>query len=659
MTPQQIGFPRDGHPPMHIRRATTTDIESICRVHIDAFPGFFMTLLGRRFLAEYYRTVLAAPKGICLVATDDSHEESQVVGFVAGFVDVAAFYTLMRRRRPQLAISAMTHVITHPWIVLRLLQTVRRVSDEADKGVVTATTAELSSIGVRTSTEGRGIGRQLVVEFVNQAHGQRAESVVLTTDARDNDAVNRFYVKLGFVQQRQFTAPGKRHMNEYRLDLDPEQPWSPEAPLVADSVETPPMTTTQALSPGRPQKPLRALFVTHWYEPEPVIRPGSLARGLADRGHHVEVITGFPNYPTGKVYEGFTIRPQTVERKDNVVVRRMAMFPDRSASAVRRLVSHASLALSSAVVLPFRVPQTDVVWIHSPSPPPALVTVVMTTMFRKPFVYEVQDLWPEAISASGVSTNGAIISAIEQINKRIYKRVDAFVVITQSLKEDLIAKGVPSDRIHVIPNWVEGKYQPTEPDPAIVSELNAGSRLVVLYGGNLGKAQALSNVVNAAALLDDTVRIAMIGTGVEAEQLKAQATKQGVENIVFHGHRPHDDMPKYYAAADALLVHLSPNDEFSRIIPSKLTAYLACGKPIIAVAGGEAARVVRDSGAGLVVKPGDPEALAAGIIQMQNTSSAERVEMGQKAREYYLAFFDRDRSVDQYADLFLSLTKRG
>ncbi len=404
---------------------------------------------------------------------------------------------------------------------------------------------------------------------------------------------------------------------------------------------------------------MKALFVTHWYEPEPVIRPGSLARGLADRGHEVDVVTGYPNYPTGQLYPGYPLRLHRVDREKGITIHRMPMFPDRSASAIRRLFSHTTLALSSAVILPWRVPKSDVVWIHSPSPPSAIVTVILTSLFRRPFVYEIQDLWPEAVTASGVSTNRWIIGAIERINRTIYRRVDAFVVITESLKEDLIAKGVPGDRIHIIPNWVEGdKYHPMAADPVIARELNAGDRFQVMYGGNLGKSQVLSNVIDAAAHLDDTVRFSMIGTGVDADDLKLAAKKRGLTNIVFHGHRPHESMPTYYAAADALLVHLSPHDELSRIIPSKLTAYMACGRPVIGVVGGEAARIIRESGAGLVVRPGDPEALAAAVRTMRDTSESERIEMGHRAHAYYLEHFDRDRSVDQYADLFNSLAAR-
>ncbi len=211
---------------MPIRPATPVDLGAICDVHIDAFPGFFLTTLGRGFLKEYYATILRAPKGICLVVTD---ETSSLVGFVAGFVDNAGFYSLLRTRKVPLALQAARHVATHPWLVVRLFKTAARVSSSAETTEDTSTVAELSSIGVRRSAEGRGHGKDLVVAFVQRAHELAATSVFLTTDAEGNDAVNTFYARLGFEFTERFEAPGHRQMNKYTLNLDPSVPWNPPA----------------------------------------------------------------------------------------------------------------------------------------------------------------------------------------------------------------------------------------------------------------------------------------------------------------------------------------------------------------------------------------------------------------------------------------------
>jgi ribosomal protein S18 acetylase RimI-like enzyme len=207
-----------------IRSATAADLRTICDIHTDAFPGFFMTLLGKKFLARYYQTVLDAPQGICLVALDD---KAVPAGFVAGFVDVGAFYHLLRQRKFSLGLSVASHLVTHPWLIVRLMQTLSRVRTAANPVANTKETAELSSIGVRRDAEGRGLGKELVLAFVAEAHQMRASSVLLTTDAKNNESVNRFYTRLGFLLTHEFVAPGKRPMNEYKLKLDPDVAWAP------------------------------------------------------------------------------------------------------------------------------------------------------------------------------------------------------------------------------------------------------------------------------------------------------------------------------------------------------------------------------------------------------------------------------------------------
>jgi N-acetylglutamate synthase-like GNAT family acetyltransferase len=211
-------------PDMTVRMATPSDIATVCDIHVEAFPGFFLTMLGKGFLAEYYATVMAAPKGICLVALD---EASTPVGFVAGFVDNAGFYSLLRARKVTLALRAARHLVTHPWQLLRMVKTAARVSSAADTDQDTSSMAELSSIGVRPSVGGRGYGKDLVVAFVQRAYDLAATSVFLTTDAVENEEVNTFYVRLGFTLGPQYTAPGRRQMNKYTLQLDPNTPWSP------------------------------------------------------------------------------------------------------------------------------------------------------------------------------------------------------------------------------------------------------------------------------------------------------------------------------------------------------------------------------------------------------------------------------------------------
>ncbi len=201
-------------PPSLIRAVRANDLSQVVAVHQQAFRGFHMTLLGPRFLHGYYRAVLDYPAAIFLAAMEDS----QMLGFVAGFVNPPRFYTHLRSRKRSLALAAATHLCLRPHLWRRTLHSMRRAQTLADTDDQPHL-AELASIGVSPIAQGRGVGKQLTRAFLEAARQQRATEVLLTTDAHNNDAVNRFYQNLGFRCVRQFWHTPDRLMNEYRIAL--------------------------------------------------------------------------------------------------------------------------------------------------------------------------------------------------------------------------------------------------------------------------------------------------------------------------------------------------------------------------------------------------------------------------------------------------------
>jgi len=402
------------------------------------------------------------------------------------------------------------------------------------------------------------------------------------------------------------------------------------------------------------------LLLSQWYIPEPDIKVHLLGKGLVARGHQVTSITGFPNYPQGRIYPGFHQRLWQWEHRDGVRVLRLPLYPDHSHSAVRRILNYVSFAASASLMGPVLCGAADVMWVYHPPLTVGIPAWWISLLRHIPFVYEIQDMWPETVVASGMMSSELVAKWLGGLAQFVYRRAAAITVISPGFKRNLVAKGVPPEKIHVIPNWAdEDIYKPVPPDPGLAVQHGLSGRFNIIYAGNMGTAQALSNVIEAADLLRDLpqIQFVFIGDGVEEPALRRRAHERGLENVRFLGRQPAAEMPRFYALADALLVHLKRDPLFEITIPSKTLAYLACGRPILAAVSGDAADVVRDAGAGVVCYPEDPEALAAAVRKLYKMSPSEREAMGQAGRAAYLANYTRQVLLNRYEELLTEVAR--
>lgn len=402
-------------------------------------------------------------------------------------------------------------------------------------------------------------------------------------------------------------------------------------------------------------------MITQWYPPEPDMKIHLLGRELVARGHEVTVVTGFPNYPTGILFPGYRMRWRQIEEIEGVRVVRVPLFPDHSNVTWRRALNYASFAISAALIAPFTVGALDVIWVYHPPPTVALPALLLRRLRRAPIVYEVQDLWPETLKATGVVTSERALRLIGRSMDHIFRRVDALTVISPGFKDNIAERGVPRESISVIPNWAdETAYYPADPDPVVSAGLAFDGRFNILYAGNLGAAQDLDNVLDAAALLPDGcgIKIHLMGDGVEARRLRQRSAHLGLTNVQFLERRPVKDMPVAFAAADCMLVHLGTDPVFGITIPSKLTSYMACGRPIIAVVQGDAAWVLNKSGAGKACAPGSPSVLAEAMLTMANASTRTLRQHAHKGREYFCRKFTKNAIMADYERLFLAVAGR-
>ena len=379
---------------------------------------------------------------------------------------------------------------------------------------------------------------------------------------------------------------------------------------------------------------MRILFLSENFPPE----TNAAATRVYERacywvrdGHDVTVLTQAPNFPQGRLLDGYRNRWRQVETRDGIRVVRVKTYIAANEGFLRRTLDFTSF-MASAVGFGLFEPRPDVVVATSPQFFSAVAGWLLAALRRRPFVFELGDLWPASIVAVGAMREGALLRAIERLELFLYRRAEAVVALTPSFKRDLVARGVEAGKIAVVVNGVDApRYGPRPRDPALEAELGLSGRFVAGYVGTHGMAHALENVLDAAALAagDERIRFLFAGAGAARAGLIAEAGRRGLGNVVFLGAQPKERMPVVWSLCDAALIHLKDEPVFAEVIPSKIFEAMAMGLPLLVAAPeGEATRIVRDCGAGICVPPGDPAALAA---------AARRLADDEPLRAHYAA----------------------
>ncbi len=393
---------------------------------------------------------------------------------------------------------------------------------------------------------------------------------------------------------------------------------------------------------------MKILILTQWYPPEPGLLIQELAQTLIAYGHQVTVLTGFPNYPSGQLYPGYRLQLLQREMIAGVPVVRVPLYPEHSHSGIKRAINYLSFAASAAALGWFSVSKPDVMFVYHPPLTIGIPAYILSHLWRIPFIYQIQDMWPETFSATGMLNNAAVLKGIGSFAMWVYEKAATICVISPGFCENLIKKGVPADKVHVISNWVDpDTYYVADPDSALAKELGMSNRFNVMFAGNIGEAQGLEAVLEAAKLLRDLkdVQFVLVGDGVALPKLTKMASDHGLNNILFLGHYPQDRMPALYALADVLLVHLKDDPLFRNTIPHKTMTYLASGKPILAAVAGDTAKVVTEAGAGLGCPPGNPAALAEAVRKLYDLDREELRRMGMNGRRAAQNLYSREHLV--------------
>jgi glycosyltransferase involved in cell wall biosynthesis len=386
---------------------------------------------------------------------------------------------------------------------------------------------------------------------------------------------------------------------------------------------------------------MRFGMISQWYDPEggSAAVAGAISRALAGLGHEMHVLTGFPNYPTGRVYPGYRIRPYRYEQRAGVHVHRVPLLPSHDRSALRRAMTYLSFGASAATKWNL-LRSVDAWLVYSTPATAAMPALLAESRYRRPYVLLVQDLWPDTVVNSGFVRRGRLLDAtvrgLHAFCDASYRRASAVVATAPSMAELIRGRGVPDGKVSVVPNWVdESVFRPVPRDAGLARRLGLDG-FVLMYAGSLGDLQGLETAIEAMKWLDDLpdLRLVFAGSGVAEGRLREAAS--GVANVHFLGQQPPERMADLMALSDLQLVSLRDLPLFHSTLPSKVQATLAAGRPLVGAVPGDAARLIERSGAGLAVPPGDAAALAGAVRRLHALGPGARAAMGQAGRQYYL-----------------------
>jgi glycosyltransferase involved in cell wall biosynthesis len=394
---------------------------------------------------------------------------------------------------------------------------------------------------------------------------------------------------------------------------------------------------------------LRVLVVSQYFWPEN-FRINELVGELVARGDEVTVLTGRPNYPSGRLFPEFRADPAAFADYRGARVLRVPMLP-RGRGSLSLALNYLSFALSASMLGPWRLRgrEFDVIFAFEPSPVTVgLPAILLRRLKHAPLVFWVLDQWPETLAAVGVVKSPRLLQWVGRLVSFIYHRCDVVLAQSRSLVP-LIARYAPPQRVAYFPNWAEVAESPESSEPAPEVPLAPGV-FTIVFTGNIGESQNFLAILEAAERLraHPHIRWIIVGDGRMAEWVRAEVTRRGLsENFLLLGRFPPERMPSFYRTADALLVSLRPEPIFAMTVPGKLQSYLAAGMPVLAMLDGEGAQIVEEAQAGLACPSGDSAELARAVLRLAEMSRSERAAMARRAREFALREFDRDRLIDQ------------
>lgn len=392
------------------------------------------------------------------------------------------------------------------------------------------------------------------------------------------------------------------------------------------------------------------LVISQYFYPEQ-FRINDMCCEWVKKGYRVTVLTGIPNYPQGKFYDGYGINNKRHEKWNGIDIIRIPLVP-RGHNSVGMVLNYFSFPISGWFWKLRTKIKADYVFMFETSPmTQCKIGVWYAKRFNVPLYLYAQDLWPENIEVVTGIHSKAIIQPIRKMVDKIYLACTDIFVTSPSFVKAVCARGISADKVHYWPQYAEEFYRPLERKP--VAEIRENDKYKIIFTGNIGYAQGLDILPRTAAILKekkyaDRIEFIVVGDGRYKDQLvkEIEKTKDMFQLV---SRQPAEKIPELLAACNAAFLSFQDNELWKMTIPAKLQSYMACGIPIIAAAEGETARVVAEAGCGVTTPLGDAEKLADAIIDIVNNKTMDG--LGENGRKYFLEKFEKQklmREMDRY-----------
>ena len=407
---------------------------------------------------------------------------------------------------------------------------------------------------------------------------------------------------------------------------------------------------------------MQVLILSQYFYPEQDLKCLPLAREFKSKGFHVEVLTGYPSHPKGKLYKRYKKRLFQKELIEDVKVIRVPLYINHSSSAVKRILNYLSFAFAATFIGIFIIKRPTVIYTYHAPATIALPAIFFKLIYRSKIFYDINDFWPDTIAASGMLNNKMLLKLIGFYCKYSYYFFDHINVVSKGYKEKLLKLGVLENKISIIYNWAL-LINSTKSDIFQKYKEIFVNNFSIVYAGNIGNAQSLEVVINSVIKLKkegfNSVKFFLIGNGIEKEYLESLIVKNNLQNdIILPGLIPSENIGEFLEASDVLFLHLKKHPLFEITIPSKLGNYFCMSKPILCGVHGEAAKMVEISKSGLYFEPDNYEDLYSNILTLTNLSKIDLFEMGNNGKMFYDNMISFEIGSNKIMDILIKLDSK-
>jgi glycosyltransferase involved in cell wall biosynthesis len=401
---------------------------------------------------------------------------------------------------------------------------------------------------------------------------------------------------------------------------------------------------------------MKIVVISHYFPPEigaPSARLYEMAKHWVELGNEVHVVTCFPNHPTGIIPEEYRDLKYMYEEMHGIHVHRNYVYATPNKGFIKKTLGHISFMFSSVLISMRKIKNPDVIITSSPTFFSIFSGYWFSLRKKASFILEIRDLWPAAMIELGVMKEGFITKTLEKMELFFYRKSKRLIMVTKSFKENVVNRGIDSNKVHVITNGVNQElFYPKQKNKDIINKYNLNNKFVISYVGAHGISQNLSTILRVAKRLenDKDIQFLFIGEGAEKDKLKQIASEQQLNNVTFVNSQPKEMVPEFYNTSDIALIPLKDIELFKTFIPSKMFEIMSCGVPIVASVDGESADILNESKAAEVVKPDDPEQIMQAILKLKSDQL-----LLEKLQKNGPAFVEQNYSRRKLAEQYLKI----